>query len=211
VAVTSKTAVLLSGAILAVFTVGACSENKSGTSGSATGGAVGTQTAQATQLFPDDFKGVCSGASVAAATAYDPAAATHKALHFASYKDDFTDRSSSLPGDWTVQWSQEGDALRAIDLVVCARRTAAKEAKICDGYKDDDKPTQNKVRWHTATYELSLWEAKTGKQLASSTAEATSTSCPMFMSFDGNAETVDAYASLSDTVVTDFLKPHIKK
>jgi hypothetical protein len=208
VALTTHRAVLFPAALLAVAALAACSDDKSG--GAAKDGA-SSQTAQATPLFPDDFKGVCSGASVAAASAYDPAAAQHKALHFATYKDDFTDRSSSLPGDWTVQWAPEGNALIAIDLVVCARRTAAKEAKLCDGYKDDDKPTQNKVRWHTATYELSLWEAHSGKKLAATTAEATSTSCPMFMSFDGNAETVDAYASLSDTVVTDFLKPHIKK
>lgn len=212
---TFKQAILIPAAVFAIAALGACAEDKSSSAGSDASagakGAAGTQTAQPTQLFPDDFKGVCSGASVATSTAYDPAAAQHKALHFATYKDDFTDRSSSLPGDWTVQWSPEGDALKAIDLVVCARRTAAQEVKVCDGYKDDDKPTQNKVRWHTATYELSLWEARTGKKLGATTAEATSTSCPMFMSFDGDSETVDAYASLSDTVVTDFLKPHIKK
>jgi hypothetical protein len=210
-ALISKQAILLPAAILAAVALGACSEDKSKTAGSESKDGAGAQTAPASQLFPDDFKGVCSGASVAAATAYDPAADTHKALHFATYREDFTDRSSALPGDWTVQWSPERDALKAIDLVVCARRTAAREVKVCDGYKDDDKPTQNKVRWHTATYELSVWEARTGKKLGATTAEATSSSCPMFMSFDGDAETVDAYASLSDTTVTDFLRPHIKK
>ena len=204
---TSRNAILFPAAVAAALTLVACEQNKSSPSGSEGKSAA----APAKQLFPDDFKGVCSGASVAAAAAYDPAVAQHKALHFATYKDDFTDRSSSLPGDWTVQWAVEGDALKAIDLVVCARRTAAKEVKLCDGYKDDDKPTQNKVRWHTATYELSLWEAHSGKKLATTTAEATGSGCPMFMSFDGDSETVDAYASLSDTVVTDFLKPHIKK
>ena len=210
-ALTFKGVILLPAVISAVFTLGACAEDKGGTSGGAAKDGAEAQTAQATPLFPDDFKGVCSGASVAAAAAYDSAAATHKALHFASYKDDFTDRSSALPGDWTVQWSPDGDALKAIDLVVCARRTAAREVKVCDGYKDDDKPTQNKVRWHTATYELTVWEAATGKKLAQSTAEATSSTCPMFMSFDGDSETVDAYASLADTVVADFLRPHIAR
>ena len=71
------------------------------------------QAAAASKLFPDNFKGVCSGASVSNATAYDPNAAAHKALYFTTYEDDLTDRSSSLPGDWTVQWSRRpGEALR---------------------------------------------------------------------------------------------------
>ncbi|MGH6785868.1 MAG: hypothetical protein ACREBO_03475 [Novosphingobium sp.] len=166
--------------------------------------------ALASKLFPDNFKGVCSGASVSVAAAYDAAASGHKALYFRSYKDDLTDSSTSLPGDWTVQWSPDSDALRAIDLVACAKRTAAKEAKICDGYKDDGKPTENKVRWHTATYEVSVREAKTGKVLDTTTLEATGTDCPMFMNFDGNADTVDGYDSLSDSAIADFLKPHVK-
>jgi hypothetical protein len=192
--------------VLALAALASCGEES--TSGSdATGG----DAAPVSQLFPDNFKGVCSGASVSNATAYDAAAATHKALYFRSYEDDFTDSSSSLPADWTVQWSQEGDALRAIDLVACARRTAAVQVKVCDGYEDDGKPTQNKVRWHTATYELSVREATTGKVLATTTLEATETDCPMFQTFDGDSDTVDGYATLSDTAVADFLRPHIAK
>jgi hypothetical protein len=197
------------GALL-ISALSGCGEKGSGGGGSGADSG-STPSATAAQLFPDDFKGVCSGASVAKATAYDPAGTAHKALYFSTYKDDFTDSSSSLPGDWTEQWAEGRDALQVIDLVVCAKRTAAKEVKVCDGYKNDDKPTQNKVRWHTATYALSVWEAKTGKKLAETTAESSDTGCPMFMNFDGDAETVDAYASLPDSVVADFLRPHIKK
>jgi hypothetical protein len=160
-------------------------------------------------LFADNFKGVCSGASVSAATAYDPAAKAHKALYFTTYEDDYTDRSSSLPGDWTIQWSADSNALAGIDVVVCSKRTAAQEVKVCDGYENDGKPTQNKVRWHTATYELTVREATTGKVLATTTAEATDTDCPMFASFESDSDTVDDYDELSDATVTDFLRPHI--
>lgn len=161
------------------------------------------------KLFPDNFKGVCSGASVSAATAYDPAGKAHKALYFETYKQDFSDRSSSLPGDWTVQFSPTTDAFRGIDLVVCAKRTAAKEVKVCDKYQTNGTTSQNKVRWHTATYELTVREAKTGKQLAQSTVEATDTDCPMFENFQSPTETVDDYASPSDSAVAEFLRPHI--
>jgi hypothetical protein len=192
-------------AALALAALGACGGNKDSSAGSG----AGADTVQASLLFPDNFKGVCSGASVSAATAYDPATKAHKALYFATYKDDLLDQSSSLPPDWTVQFAPNRDALKAIDLVACARRTAAQQVKVCDGYKKDDVPTQNKVRWHTATYELSVREARTGKELAKTTVEATGADCPMFQTFDSETETVDAYASLPDSTVTDFLRPHI--
>ena len=210
-AATFRAVILISAAVLAVATLGSCGGDQGSGAGSDADGGTGAQTAQASQLFPDDFKGVCSGASVSNSTAYVPEAAAHKVLYFATYEDDFTDRSSSLPGDWTVLFSPDSDALAAIDLVACARRTAARQVKICDEYENDGSDTENKVRWHTATYELSVMEAKTGKKLAETTIEATDSDCPMFMSFDSDSETVDAYASPSDTAVADFLKPHITR
>jgi hypothetical protein len=198
-------------AILAVAILASCGGDRGGNAGSDANGGAGAQAAQASQLFPDNFKGVCSGASVSTATAYNPGATAHKALYFATYRDDLTDRSSALPGDWTVQFSPTGDALRAVDLVLCARRTAARQVKICDGYQNHGSATQNQVRWHAATYELSVREARTGRKLAETTVEATDSACPMFMNFDNDTDTVDAYASLSDSVVADFLRPHITR
>lgn len=208
-------AVALPAAGLLVAALSACGGgDKSGNaaaSGAGGNGAAG-EVAVGSQLFPDNFKGVCSGAPLSAAAAYDPNAASHKALYFATYRDDFLDQSSNLPRDWTIQWSPNGDALRGIDLVVCARRTAAREVKMCDGYQNHGAPTQNRVRWHTATYELSVREAKTGRQIGQTqTAEATSDQCPSFMSFHSDSETIDGYASLSDTVVADFLRPHMTR
>jgi len=198
-------------ALVAFAVLASCGSDSGEGAGNQNAGGASAATAQATPLFPDNFKGVCSGASVSAATAYDPAGTTHKALYFATYEDDLMDRSSSLPPDWTVQFSPEGDALRAVDLVVCGRRTAAREVKVCDGYQSRGNDTQNRVRWHTATYELSVREARTGRQLAQTTLEATDTDCPMFMSFDGDSDTVDGFASPSDSAVADFLRPHITR
>lgn len=161
----------------------------------------------ASKLFPDAFKGVCSGAGVPQATAFDPAAKTHKALLFQTYTDDLQDQSHRLPPAWTVQFSPNKDALTAIDVVICAKRTEAELVKTCDGYKSDGKPTDNKVRWHTASYEVSAHEAKTGKELASKTLGATDETCPMFASFDGTNETIDDYATPSDSALADFAKP----
>ncbi|MEA3061441.1 MAG: hypothetical protein QOJ94_1222 [Sphingomonadales bacterium] len=201
----------VTGLAAAALVLASCGKGGGNSTASDSRGGSGAAATPVALLFPDDFKGVCSGASVSAATAYVPGSKAHKALYFETYKDDFSDHSSSLPNDWTVQYSQNGDAFKAIDLVVCARRTAAREVKVCDKYKTDDKPSQNKVRWHTATYELSAWEAKTGKKLAQTTVEATDTDCPMFESFSSDSETVDDYASPSSAAVADFLRPHIAR
>jgi hypothetical protein len=175
-------------ALLAVAILASCGGDRGGNAGSDANGGAGTQAAQASQLFPDNFKGVCSGATVSTATAYDPRATAHKALYFATYRDDLLDQSSSLPPDWTILFSANGDALRGIDLVACARRTAARQVKVCDGYQNHGAPTQNRVNWHSATYELSVREARTGRQLAQTTVEATASACPMFQSFDSDTE-----------------------
>lgn len=208
-ATTFRAVIPLAAALLALAGLAACKRSPGNSAAGNANGGTGAGAAQASLLFPDNFKGVCSGASVSTATAYDPAAKAHKALYFTTYKDDFTDRSSSLPADWTVQFSPNGDALRAIDLVVCAKRTAAREVKICDKYQNHGKATQNKVRWHTATYALSVMEARTGKKLAEKTVEATDSDCPMFVNFESDSDIVDDYASLSDSAVADFLRPHI--
>ena len=86
-----------------------------------------------------------------------------------------------------------------------------REVRVCSGFRSNGRETQNRVRWHTATYELSVREARTGRELAKTTAEATNADCPMFQTFNGESETVDGYASLSDTAVADFLRPHITR
>lgn len=208
-ATTFKAVTPLAAAALALASLGSCGKNGGNSAAGDANGAAAAQAALVSKLFPDNFKGVCSGASFSAATAYDPAAKAHKALYFQTYKDDFSDHSSSLPTDWTVQFSPSSDAFRAIDLVVCAKRTAAKEVKVCDQYKTEGKASQNKVRWHTATYALTLWEAKTGKKLAESTLEATDTDCPMFENFQNDSDTIDDFASPSSSAVADFLRPHM--
>jgi hypothetical protein len=165
----------------------------------------------ASPLFPDAFKGVCSGAGVGEATAYDAKASSHKALYFQSYRDALQDQSTGLPPAWTVTFSPEGNALAAIDIVVCAQRSADKLVKTCDGYKDDDKATGNKVRWHSATYDVTVHEATTAKQLLKREIEATDETCPMIASFDGKNQTIDMYDTLDDTVIANLLRPFMEK
>src|SRR5688500_20245275 len=98
---TSSAVIAFPVAVLAFAALASCGGNEDAAGGSDAEGEAGT--VQASVLFPDNFKGVCSGASVSAASAYDQDARPHKALYFETYEDDLMDQSSSLPGDWTVQ------------------------------------------------------------------------------------------------------------
>src|SRR5207247_1469135 len=99
-------------AVLALAGLAAC--------GSKHGSGNSMAAAPPSALFPDDFKGVCSGAPLAAATAYDPHAPTHHALFFASNSagDDLLDQSLSLPHDWTVHYAEGQDTYKPVDLIV---------------------------------------------------------------------------------------------
>lgn len=216
---TFKTYAVIPATVLAALALAGCdggADEGSGTdTETAAAGDTATDTADAPakKLFANDFKGVCSGATVSGATAYDPEAESHKAVMFETWKnDDFIDRSSSaLPDDWTVQFSADDDVYRQVDLVVCAKRSAAQKVKTCDGYKSDGKETRNKVNWHTATYDVTLVEATTGKTVAETTIEANDDSCPMFQSFEGTSDTVDGYARPTEPAITEFVKPHMAK
>ena len=180
--------------------------------GSASGNNASAQTEASLPVFSSDLKGVCWGAPVSHAKAYDPAAAGHKAVYFATYKDDFVDHSLALPKAWREEPSRDdGGSLKGVDLVVCARRTAARQLKVCEGYERDGKPTQAKVRWHAATYQLTAVEARTGRKLAEKTVEATNGQCPMEMLFLEDTDSSDEYATLSDAVVTEFVSPHMTR
>lgn len=159
----------------------------------------------AAQLFPDDFEGVCSGATESQAADY-ARSAEHKAVYFETYEDKLLDESSRLPSDWTVKFDATRNAYAAVDVVGCGVRTDEKLAKKCTGYEDEDTHTKGSVNWYTATYELSAYEANTGKKLGSATIKADSQDCPTFASFDEGENEIDMYDSPSDQEVTSFLK-----
>ena len=177
-----------------------------GSSSTSSGGG----NASAAKLFPTDFEGVCQGATASKAKAYDKSAKTHKAIFFQTYKDKLLDQSTQLPADWTVQFDANSDAYATIDVVACAVRTASTFVKDCDGYEKDDKPTNNKVKMNDATYTVTVREATTGKELAKTEMQGSSTVCPMLQSFEGDNETVDVYASVKKEELVAFVKPFVQ-
>ena len=189
-----------------VLLLTACGSDGSDGSGGSSGSGGGDAAAQ---LFPDDFKGVCSGATQSGATDYETATA-HKALYFETYEEDLVDQSTQLPTDWTVTFDPGTDALAAVDVVACAVRTSEELAQTCDGYEDDESGTSGSVNWYTGTYELTVYAAHGGEELGSTTLDASDDQCPLIATFDEGETEVDMYASPSDEDVTGFLKQFVQ-
>ena len=202
-------AVVLAALAAACGTTSTTSGSPTTTEGSSAIASAPATTAPA-QLFASDFEGSCQGATVSSATAYDPAAASHKILLFTSYEDSLVEDSLTLPADWQVTFEADGNAYAAIELVACALRTEEAFVQDCTGYESDGVVTENVAKLHNATYELTVREATTGTALGSTTIATAEDECPMFVTFEGEQDTVDYFAPPPDDQVTAFLKPFVQ-
>jgi hypothetical protein len=162
------------------------------------------------QMFADDFRGACKGATVSRATAYDTGAPSHKVILFSPYSGDVVEDTTTLPSDWMVQFDANSDAYAKVDTVACVEAKDEQPLKECTGYQDNGHDTSNKVDLRSANYTVSVREATTGKELGSTELSSSDDSCPMFMSFDNDtqAKTYDAPPSKDDLVA--FLKPFVQ-
>jgi hypothetical protein len=167
-------------------------------------------TSQQSKLFADDFRGVCQGATVSRATAYDAAAPAHKVVLFSSYDGDLIEDTSTLPGDWMVQFDADGDAYAKVDTVACVEVKDDEPVKECTGYQNDGQDTANTVDLRTATYTVSVHEATTGKELATTEMEGTDDSCPTVVSFDNDTQTKVYDSPPSNDDLVAFIKPFVQ-
>jgi hypothetical protein len=169
-----------------------------------------TTSAAPAKLFADDFRGVCKGATVSRATAYDQDAPTHKVILFSPNDGDAIEDTSTLPSDWMMQFDENSDAYAKVDTVACVEVKDEEPLKECTGYQDDGKDTTNSVELRSATYTVSVHEARTGKELGTTELSGTDDSCPMFMTFDNDTQSkvYDAPPSKDDLV--EFIKPFVQ-
>ena len=177
-----------------------------------TGAVASSTSARPKQLFADNFEPTCDGKPSPFAKTYDATAAGHKVVLFETYRDgDWVDGSSGLPTEWTVKFESNGDAYAAVDVTVCLKRTAATFVKECRGYEVDSKPDALVVKMHSATWVMSVHEAKTGKELASKQVAATDTTCEKYVvGAPKGATTLDEFAKVPDKDVVAFAKPFVQ-
>ena len=191
----------------ALTACGGSAESGSGSGSSRTTGAPAPKT-----LFADDFKPACQGVSMTAAKPYDKAASGHKVLFFITSRDDkLLDLSNStLPQDWWVRIDQDPKAYATVDLVVCAERTAQTFVKDCTGYKVKDQTSPLVVKWHTATYKVTVREAATGTELSSKEVAASDADCPQFYSIPADVTMVKDYAKPPNETIVGIAKPYVQ-
>jgi hypothetical protein len=199
-------------ATLAIVTAGLAAAGCSTTAVVGGGGShpSSTTVAPPAKLFADDFKGACSGATVSRAARYDAAAAVHKAILFSPNGTDSYEDTTTLPADWMVQFDADSDAYAAVDTVVCLSVESDESIKECTGYQDNGHDTDDKVDLRTATYAVSVREAKTGKELGATELSSGDDTCPLVISFDDDHQTkvFDAPPAKDDLVA--FVKPFVQ-
>lgn len=140
--------------------------------------------------FLSDFDRVCSSqVGFDGAAAYDPAApGPHALVLFESFGADgdlVQSGRSSMPAGWLVEEDldfEDNSELAAVELVGCLQRTEeTANGTECDFEDDGDTVTLALV---DTVHELTLYEAATGDEVASTTLESASSECPFFASFD---------------------------
>jgi hypothetical protein len=190
----------------------ACGSATSGSpSGSGKDGAANQPAAEQVDkvLFDTDFEGVCAGAPQKGAAAYDQTTAgIHPVLGFGSrpYEADAAKLSPlDIPEGFSRKWAQGQNNLAEIQLVVCAKRTTDTVVKKCDGYKKDNKPTGQVVTLHSTAYDVKVYAARTGEEVAAKTFDAPGKECPMF-ALSGQT---DEYPEIDEQVVA-FIQPFVK-
>jgi hypothetical protein len=187
-------------------------KSKSGSDDQAVDKPGSTSQTRPKQLFADNFKPGCEGASYSFAKPYDKAATGHKAVMFETYRESgLLEESQYLPDDWTVKFDTNSDAFAAVDVTICAKRTAQKFVKNCDGYTVDDKPDPLVVKMYAATYTVSVRESNTGKELGTKNIDATDAECPTSLfGIDKGTTTMNDYSVLKEEQITAFAKPFVQ-
>ena len=169
-----------------------------------------TATAALENVFDSDFLVACDGVGFPAAAPYDTTAGTiSPVVVLAGEGTEMYGRYGAVREAWTRQWTTENPlALAEIQLVVCAEKVSATQVQECTGYEVDGVVTDNVVILNEVTYEVSLHEAATGAEVATTTITARDEDCPMFVSFT-EGDTTEEHDSFDDLAIQAFVEPYV--
>jgi hypothetical protein len=173
-----------------------------------------TPTAEPTErpLSSYDFEDVCRRGTVERAPVYNPEVETGAIHPIVIFKRNSADDSYSsmlpstleLPVPWTVDI---GDDHGAVELVVCLTGIDSSLADECS-YEDDESDDEYILNIYDTTYEVKIYTAHTGEEIASTTVKAQYETCPMIHLFSEKVE--DAYASPPSASLEEFLQPYVE-
>jgi hypothetical protein len=169
-------------------------------------------TADAGELpaFMGDFDRVCTTqVGFPGAASYNNEPSAHPIQLFEEFEDDggFLETSRTLPKAWVVTQDsdfEDNSELAAVELIGCSEQVeATPNGTDCEFDNDDgDKITLELV---DGTFNVTIYEAATGAEVASETITAQSTDCPMFVSYQqGDTQ---YFNKPSDDQLIKILKP----
>lgn len=160
------------------------------------------------------YEAVCRQGTIAEAAAYAPSAGSVSPLVL--FDRTGTDQNSynfsgnilfKLPEPWMVNY--DGDPTK-VQLVGCITRTAATPVDKCEFQDDEDSSKIYTLNTFDATYEVKLFEAQTGKEVAATSIDAAYGECPTMSMFSDDDTEEDGFASLNGADLQAFLKEHVE-
>jgi hypothetical protein len=132
----------------------------------------------------DDFKRLCeTSVGFTASDTYAPGPGLHPVvlLEGGGEPTKYADFHRTLPGGWTLEPDADSSSnaeFAAIQLVACARLIEQTAGETCEFNGDAGGPPKRLTQMY-ATYELKLYEAKTGKAVGEAqTLVGQPTDCP---------------------------------
>jgi hypothetical protein len=177
-------------------------------------GGEATPTVEPTErpLMSFDFEDVCRRGTVEKAPAYEPEAGSGKIHPLVVFKRDpdndsffhMSPTSLELPIPWMVD---TGEDHGVVELVVCIDGVDNSLADDC-AYEDDETGEEYMLHIYNTTYQVTVYEAKTGEEVGSTTVEATFDDCPMLHMFSDQEE--DSYAYPPAGPLEEFLQQYVE-
>lgn len=157
-----------------------------------------------------DFAQVCGEeVTVSNSTSYDDGPTPHKIALFENTLGDEIFNQQSLPSEVAEEWEAKTEAFSEIQLVGCMRIQVDSQelATTCDLQDSDNETIQ--VELYTATYSITVYEARSGDQLGDPLAvEASDEECPSVATYDPNDPRL--FAMPDDEALIDALQPIVE-
>jgi hypothetical protein len=157
-------------------------------------------------LLPADFEQVCGGGTVSGAAPYDESPGLHPVLAFEGEDPEYEYSSLTLPEGW----QSESVSVADTQLVACLDRIKEERVLVCEDYESDDFPEPFDVEVYSATWDVTLYEANTGEEVASGKISATEKECPFIVFYDEGEEVQREYADQSDQF-RGFVKEYVSQ
>ena len=202
--------ILIIGILIFIVLIGACtavalnksSDKESAQTSTNTTESSGDETSNGASdtVSSGELDVVCKGKGLSTAAAYTGASPHRIKLYTPSLQPGAYISSSLYFKDQTWQSDYKNEA--ATQLVGCFSRSSNQKIKTCEF-------EGKSIDLYSVTYQLTIYEAKTGKKLATKTVKSTDTACPYFATYDKNDPKIYAEPDLAQT--TAAVQPYVTK